>query len=80
MTAAQYDRVPHIVNADYEFARRPFARTDLENEARALRLDFDVDHKEIGLRYIVTAFIFLIAGGIEALILRLQLSRPTRRC
>src|ERR1700712_5055067 len=33
-----------------------------------------VDHKEIGLRYIVTAFAFLIAGGVEALIFRLQIS------
>jgi cytochrome c oxidase subunit I len=35
-----------------------------------------VDHKEIGKRYIVTAFVFLILGGIEALIMRLQLARP----
>lgn len=35
-----------------------------------------VDHKELGIRYIVTAMAFLIAGGIEALIIRLQLSRP----
>ncbi|WP_225032020.1 cytochrome c oxidase subunit I [Paraburkholderia sp. XV] len=35
-----------------------------------------VDHKRIGIRYIVTAFIFLIAGGIEALIMRVQLARP----
>ena len=33
-----------------------------------------VDHKEIGIRYIVTAFLFLIVGGIEALIFRLQLT------
>jgi cytochrome c oxidase subunit 1/cytochrome c oxidase subunit I+III len=33
-----------------------------------------VDHKEIGIRYIVTAFAFLVAGGIEAAVLRLQLS------
>ena len=33
-----------------------------------------VDHKQIGIRYIVTAFVFLILGGIEALIFRLQLS------
>jgi cytochrome c oxidase subunit I+III len=37
-----------------------------------------VDHKEIGLRYLVTAFIFLFAGGIEALIMRLQLAGPNR--
>lgn len=34
-----------------------------------------VDHKEIGLRYLVTAFIFLLMGGVEALIMRLQLSQ-----
>ena len=33
-----------------------------------------VDHKEIGIRYIITAFAFLILGGVEALIFRLQLS------
>jgi cytochrome c oxidase subunit 1/cytochrome c oxidase subunit I+III len=35
-----------------------------------------VDHKTIGLRYIVLAFIFLLIGGVEALVLRLQLARP----
>jgi cytochrome c oxidase subunit 1/cytochrome c oxidase subunit I+III len=35
-----------------------------------------VDHKQIGLRYIVTAFLFLLLGGLEALIIRLQLARP----
>ena len=35
-----------------------------------------VDHKVIGKRYIVTAFIFLLLGGIEALLIRMQLSRP----
>jgi cytochrome c oxidase subunit I len=35
-----------------------------------------VDHKQIGLRYIVTAFVFLILGGIEALVMRIQLARP----
>ncbi|MEW9584883.1 cytochrome c oxidase subunit I [Paraburkholderia sp. DGU8] len=35
-----------------------------------------VDHKQIGLRYIVTAFCFLLLGGVEALIMRLQLAGP----
>ena len=35
-----------------------------------------VDHKTIGLRYLVTAFLFLLIGGIEALIMRVQLARP----
>ncbi|WP_052452608.1 cytochrome c oxidase subunit I [Noviherbaspirillum autotrophicum] len=37
-----------------------------------------VDHKQIGLRYLVTAFLFLLIGGIEALLLRLQLAGPGR--
>ena len=35
-----------------------------------------VDHKQIGLRYIVTAFAFLVFGGLEALLMRVQLSGP----
>src|SRR3990170_4242183 len=35
-----------------------------------------VDHKRIGLMYGVSAFIFFLAGGIEALVLRLQLATP----
>jgi cytochrome c oxidase subunit 1/cytochrome c oxidase subunit I+III len=35
-----------------------------------------VDHKEIGIRYIVTALLFMCIGGIEALLVRVQLARP----
>jgi len=35
-----------------------------------------VDHKAIGIRYLVTAFIFLLMGGVEALIMRVQLAQP----
>src|SRR5579872_2321684 len=31
-------------------------------------------HQAIGMRYIVTAFLFLLAGGVEALLMRLQLA------
>ena len=37
-----------------------------------------VDHKQIGVRYIITAFVFLALGGLEALIMRLQLAGPNR--
>jgi cytochrome c oxidase subunit 1 len=36
----------------------------------------NVDHKDIGRRYLVTAGAFLILGGILALLIRLQLARP----
>jgi cytochrome c oxidase subunit I len=35
-----------------------------------------INHQEIGRRYIFTAFIFLLIGGIEALLMRLQLAKP----
>jgi cytochrome c oxidase subunit I+III len=34
------------------------------------------NHKSIGKRYIITAFAFFVAGGILAILMRLQLSRP----
>ena len=33
------------------------------------------DHKKIGILYIATAFVFMLMGGVEALIMRLQLSQ-----
>jgi cytochrome c oxidase subunit I+III len=35
-----------------------------------------VDHKRIGLKYLYTGLIFFVVGGIEALILRVQLAQP----
>ena len=38
-----------------------------------------VDHKKLGIRYIVTAFAFFALGGVEAAIMRAQLARPEAR-
>ena len=49
--------------------------TDIWSTPPGIRGFFSsVDHKRIGIRYIITAFVFLIAGGIEALVMRVQLS------
>jgi cytochrome c oxidase subunit I len=37
-----------------------------------------VDHKIIGRRYIVTAFVFLFLGGILAVLMRIQLAGPEK--
>jgi cytochrome c oxidase subunit I+III len=37
-----------------------------------------VDHKQIGIRYLITASVFFLAGGVEAAIMRLQLSAPDK--
>src|SRR4026209_350969 len=36
----------------------------------------DTDHKKIAIRYIVTAFVFFVLGGVEAELMRIQLARP----
>jgi cytochrome c oxidase subunit I len=70
--------------------RTPLIGADsVEHEARLFKLwetepglkGFfgSVDHKQIGIRYLITAFIFLTLGGIEALIMRLQLAGPNLR-
>jgi cytochrome c oxidase subunit I len=35
-----------------------------------------VDHKQIGIMYMVTTMLFFIVGGLEALLMRLQLAQP----
>jgi cytochrome c oxidase subunit 1 len=35
-----------------------------------------VDHKVVGRRYLLTAFVFFVLGGIQALLMRLQLAAP----
>jgi len=34
------------------------------------------DHKKIGILYLVTTFVFFLLGGVEALLMRLQLAQP----
>ena len=35
-----------------------------------------VDHKQIGIRYLVVSFLFLAAGGLDAAFMRAQLAGP----
>jgi cytochrome c oxidase subunit 1 len=72
MSATQ-DMLPEVENRDSEI-------TLLERVWRHPRGIFGwlsyTTHQAIGMRYIVTAFIMLLLGGIEILLVRLQLSRP----
>ncbi len=76
MSTTSYDRVPDIIAADYDSPAAHTLQSLWETKPGLLGWLSTVDHKEIGIRYIVTAFLFLIAGGIEALIFRLQLAAP----
>jgi cytochrome c oxidase subunit I len=37
---------------------------------------FNVDHKVIGIQYLVTAFVFYIIGGLMAMAIRVELATP----
>ncbi len=69
-----FERIPVRGTAPPDYRQR-LAKI-WETEPGILGWFSSVDHKEIGIRYIVTAFVFLALGGIEALIMRAQLARP----
>src|SRR5947208_10752787 len=71
-------REPNEPEAWKEKERAELARTWHEQEGILGRI-VSVDHKTIGCRYIITAFIFFFLGGIEALLMRLQLAVPENR-
>ncbi|HLH48204.1 MAG TPA: cbb3-type cytochrome c oxidase subunit I [Roseiarcus sp.] len=78
MTVAEYDRVPERVDSGYESALAHSLEETWETKPGLYGWISTVDHKEIGVRYLVTAFAFLVAGGVEALIMRVQLARPNQ--
>lgn len=45
-------------------------------ERKALSWVATVDHKRIGVMYLITTFGFFLIGGVEALVMRLQLALP----
>ena len=38
-----------------------------------------VSHLELGKRFLVTALVFFLLGGIEAMLMRLQLAQPVQQ-
>ena len=57
--------------------RRPRAhRAGLARSPGLLGFFTTVDHKRLGIRYIVTSFVFFFVAGLLALVMRAQLARP----
>ncbi|HWC63386.1 MAG TPA: cbb3-type cytochrome c oxidase subunit I [Rhizomicrobium sp.] len=67
-----YARAPSVGEAKPALAGR--LKHIWETEPGLIGWLSTVDHKQIGIRYIITAFAFLIAGGVEALVFRVQLA------
>ncbi|PHX93653.1 MAG: cytochrome c oxidase subunit I [Acidimicrobium sp.] len=64
--------VPAIVTptTTYGLLKRPVSATGWRSWV------FTVDHKKLGIMYGATAMLFFIVGGVEALLIRLQLAAP----
>ena len=77
MAVREETQAPVIVRVREAFPG-PRLQTIWETEPGVRGWFSTVDHKEIGLRYIVTAFAFLLLGGVEALVMRVQLAGPNR--
>ncbi len=67
MSLADTTRIAQLATGD---AARPGVATRLHEWTTT------VDHKRIGILYGVTSFFFLLVGGFEALLIRLQLATP----
>jgi len=76
--ASTYYRAPVVTKREVGTPLREDLRGIWESRPGLLGWLSTVDHKEIGKRYIVTAVLFLLAGGTEALVMRLQLARPNQ--
>ena len=76
MSISEYERVP-IIRSLAEDPDLPARLKALwETKPGLYGWISSVDHKSIGIRYLVTSFIFLILGGLEALLMRIQLAQP----
>ncbi|MGO4573279.1 cytochrome c oxidase subunit I [Microvirga sp. 2TAF3] len=76
MAVGTYERAPTLEKADYASPVASELERTWETKPGLGGWLSTVDHKELGIRYIATAFAFLILGGIEALVMRVQLARP----
>src|ERR1700749_55131 len=75
-TINDYERAPSVATPQPALADR--LKELWETRPGFIGWLSSVDHKEIGIRAHLTALPFLLAGGVEALIFRLQLSWSNR--
>src|ERR1051325_11964288 len=76
MAVTDYERAPRLIEAGYDSPTAAKLNQLWETKPGLVGWLSTVDHKELGKRYLVTAFVFLLLGGIEALVIRLQLAGP----
>src|ERR1700749_4688422 len=68
ITAPATRPVPQVTTREVDSPRRTH---------RWIEWVVTTDHKKIGIMYLVTTFVFFFLGGIEALLMRVQLAEPS---
>jgi len=76
VTTTETHRAPVIAKADDSSPSSETLLSNWEGPGGLRGWLSTVDHKDIGKRYMITAFLFLIIGGLEAAVMRAQLARP----
>jgi len=74
LATTDFYRIPSITRESYGSAVAARLEEIWKTEPGIKGWLSTVDHKKIGMRYLITAFAFLIIGGLEALLMRLQLA------
>ena len=78
MTVLEFERTPEIASASAVSGSR--LEKIWETDPGIAGWLSTVDHKAIGKRYMVTSFVFLLLGGLEAVVMRVQLAQPNSLC
>ena len=78
MSASDYVRAPSVADADQDSSIAVRLDKLWETAPGIVGFFSTVDHKKVGIRYIITALVFLVLGGVEASIMRVQLAQPNQ--
>lgn len=79
MAITDYHRAPELIEPGYDSSVGHRLTRLWETQQGIKGRLSTVDHKQLGMRYIATALVFLVLGGIEALAIRMQLAGPELR-
>ena len=71
-------RIPVIARPADDASIAPRLRRIWETRPGWIGALSSVDHKTIGKRYLLTSFLFLVLGGLEAAVMRAQLAQPNQ--
>ncbi|MGH7311585.1 MAG: cbb3-type cytochrome c oxidase subunit I, partial [Candidatus Rokuibacteriota bacterium] len=75
MSAPHFERINREEQRSHSAPRTAHPRSE-PGTRTPLQWLTTVDHKRIGILYGVSAFVFFVIGGVEALLIRLQLAVP----